>query len=170
MNIRRFFLMLMCIVFELASFNAQAISQQVGDSADISFTGQLQGMTPCLISNDNIIEIPFGNISINKIESGIYSKEIEYELDCGGAGAANTIIMTLKSDSVTSDESAVESGLKGLWVKFYKDGRPLALNREFKVDDVLTPPKLMVSLIVNPEEVLGEGSFSISTTLIAEYS
>lgn len=167
---KKCFLKLVCIILLISPFTTQAISEQKGDSVDISFTGLLQAMTPCSISNDKTIEIGFGNVGINKIESGQYIREIDYELDCGSVGAANTVLMTLKATPVPSNGSIVDSGRKGLWIQFYKNGSPLILNEEFKVDDVsVPPPKLTVNLIANPGEDLEEGAFSVTATLIAEY-
>ncbi|MCY9801530.1 hypothetical protein B9P84_23280 [Citrobacter braakii] len=169
MKMKKCILILVCILFGTASCNLLAISQQTGDSVDFTFTGLLQAMTPCSINNDRTIEIAFGNVGINKIESENFTRTIDYELDCGSVGAANSVLMTLKATPVPSDSSIVNSGRKGLWIQFYKDNSPLVLNEEFKIENVTTPPKLMVKLITNPAEDLEEGSFSFTATLIAEY-
>lgn len=162
-------LILICILFGTASSSVLAISQQTGDSVDFTFTGLLQAMTPCSINNDQTIEIAFGNVGINKVEGGSYTHAIDYEVDCGSVGGANKILMTLKATPVPSDDSILDSGRKGLWLQFYKDGAPLKLNEEFKVENVLSPPKLSVTLITNPGEDLDEGPFSVTATLIAEF-
>jgi type 1 fimbria pilin len=169
MKMKKYILMMAFIFLGTASCSVLAISQQTGDSVGFTFTGLLQAMTPCSISNDRTIEIAFGNVGINKIESENYTRTIDYELDCGSVGAANTILMTLKATPISSEGSIVDSGLKGLWIQFYKNSSPLILNEEFGVDNVLRPPELSVKLIKNPAEVLGEGSFSLTATLIAEY-
>ncbi|ENM1950459.1 fimbrial protein [Citrobacter braakii] len=163
------FIKLVCFVFGVVSFSVLAISEQKGDSVDVKFTGLLQAMTPCSIDNDRTIEIIFGNVGINKVESGQYNREIDYDLDCGNVGDSNTILMTLNATPIPSDGSIVDSGRKGLWIQFYKDGVPLILNEEFRLANVTQKPKLSVSLIPNPGEVLEEGEFSVAVTLIAEY-
>lgn len=162
-------LILVCILLGTASCSVLAISQQTGDSVDFTFTGLLQAMTPCSIDNDQTIEIAFGNVGINKVENENYTRNINYEIDCGSVGGANKILMTLKATPVPSDGSIVDSGRKGLWLQFYKDGAPLKLNEEFKIENILSPPKLSVALIKDPGEDLEEGFFSVTATLIAEF-
>lgn len=169
MKMNKCILMLAFIFFGTVSCSVLGISQQTGDSVDVTFTGLLQAMTACSINNDRTIEIAFGNIGINKIESEQYTRSIDYELDCGSVGGANTILLTLKATPVPSDGSIVASGRKGLLIQFYKDSVPLKLNEEFKVENVTTPPKLMVKLITDPAEEPEEGAFSCTATLIAEY-
>lgn len=156
-------------VFYVAIPNVYAVSEQKGDSVEFSFTGTLHAMTPCSISNDRIIEVPFYSVGINKVESGLYNQPIEYDLDCGGVGAANTILMTIKATPVSADESVIASGRKGLWIQFYKDGVALKLNQEFKIDNALNPPEIKVYLRKNPNEELEGGSFSTTVTLMSEY-
>ncbi|PAX77395.1 fimbrial protein [Citrobacter braakii] len=169
MKMKKFILMLAFIFFGTVSCSMLAISKQTGDSVDFTFTGLLQAMTACSINNDRTIEIAFGNIGINKIESENYTRNIDYELDCGSVGGANTVLLTLKATPVPSDGSIIDSGRKGLWIQFYKDSVPLKLNEEFKVENVTAPPKLMVKLITDPAEDPEEGPFSCTATLIAEY-
>ena len=144
-------------------------SEQKGDSVEFTFTGTLLAMTPCSINNNGVIEVPFSNVSINKVESGIYFQPIGYDLDCGGVGAANTILMTLKGTPVDADESIIASGRKGLWMQFYKDGTELKLNQEFEINNVLSPPEITVYLRKDPGEELEEGTFSTTVTLMSEY-
>lgn len=156
-------------VFYLAVSNVYAASEQKGDSVEFSFTGTLQAMTPCSISNNRVIEVPFYNVGINKVESGLYNQPIEYDLNCGDIGAVNTVLMTIKGTPVSADESVIASGRKGLWIQFYKDGLALKLNQEFKVDNPLNPPEIKVYLRKNHDEELEEGSFSATVTLMSEY-
>ncbi|WP_449567274.1 fimbrial protein [Lelliottia nimipressuralis] len=148
---------------------ALATSNQTGDTVTYSFKGVLQAMTPCQVNGDQVIEVPFGNVGINKVESGIYIKDINYTLNCGSAGASNTILMTLRAPTVGASDSAIDTGVPGLWATFTKDDQPLSLNKEFKVDDGQNPPRLRVQLVKDPNTDFTEGSFSISATLTANY-
>lgn len=143
---------------------------QTGDSVDVRFTGRLQAMTPCSINNNGPVTVAFGNVGINKVDSGQYLRKMEYRLDCGSATSSNTVLMSFTTTTpVVTDSAAISSNIPGLWVKILKDGAPLELGKEFQIPDPQVQPKIEVQLIKDPTTDLVEGGFKATGTLLAEY-
>lgn len=144
-------------------------AKQTGDSVRYDFTGTLRAMTQCKVNDDQVINVPFGNVSVNKVDSGIYFRTINYSLDCGSVGASNTVLMTLRATPVATSDSTIATSAAGLWAQFYKEGAPVPLNKEFKIDDPTSPPKLEVKLVKDPDTDFKEGAFTATATLMVEY-
>lgn len=162
-------LFLLVLVAGLTPVLSQAVSNQTGDSVGFRFTGRLQAATSCIISNDQVIVVDFGNVAVNRVDSGNYMREVSYTLDCGSAGSSNTISMVFKATPVPSDPATFASSAPGLWVKVLKDGQPVELNKAFTVASPQTPPRIDVQLVKDPAQNLIEGTFSATGTLMAEY-
>lgn len=143
---------------------------QIGDQSVIRFGGTLRVMTICRVNNDQTITADFKNVGINKLDTEVYSLPLSYTLDCPGINPANTLRMSfMTSRPAVSDPSAIESDVSGLLVRILKDGRPLELNKFFKIDDVTQPPKLEARLVKVPGTDLTQAPFRATGTLVAEY-
>lgn len=162
-------LLLLALMAGFAPAFSHAVSNQIGDSVKVAFTGRLQLVTPCTISNDQLITVEFGNVAVNRVDSGNYTQTVEYTLDCGSAGSGNTVSMVFKATPVPSDAAAFASSAPGLWVKVLKDGQPLELNKAFSIANPESPPKVQVQLVRDPASELSAGGFSAIGTLMADY-
>lgn len=145
-----------------------AFAAQVGDSNIITFSGKLQGITYCNISNNSIIEVPFGNVSINKLSSGQYIKTLDYTLNCGVVSASNTVSMMFKSSLAAPNSSAIPTSIDGLVVNVLKDGLLMPLNTNIEIDPK-APPKLQLQLDSLPNSTLVEAPFTATGTMVVEY-
>ncbi|KFA84180.1 fimbrial protein [Enterobacter asburiae] len=162
-------LLLLAVTGGLTPGVSEAVSNQTGDSVTYKFSGRLQAATPCTISNDQVITVDFGNVAVSRLNGGAYIQPVNYTLECGSAGSANTVSMVFKATPVASDAATFSSTINGLWVKVLKDGQPLELNKAFTVADPLSPPAIEVQLEKDPATDLAEGSFTATGTLMAEY-
>lgn len=152
------------------SGESHAAEGQTGDSVELTFGGRLQAMTSCSINNDGPVTLAFGNVGINKVDSGLYLRQLNYILDCGAATASNTVLMSFTTTTpVASEPAAISSNIPGLWMKILKDGVPLELGKEFQVADPQNPPKIEVQLMRESGTNLSEGAFKATGTLVAEY-
>lgn len=160
----------MVISMLISCSTLQAATNQIGDSVNFKFSGSMQiATTPCKINDDRPISVEFGNVAINRVETGEYIRPIDYIMDCGSATSSQTISMIFKASSVPSDLYSFNSNLPGLWMKVLKDGKPLELNKSFNVPDLNNPPKLQIQLVKNPDIDLIESGFMASGTLAADY-
>ncbi len=146
-----------------------ALASQTGDTMSIDFTGRLINRKPCTINNGEVINITFGNVSINKVATGHITQPLNYNLDCPGATSSNTIQMTIKATPVLGDSAAMESSSTGLWLKFMNNGEPQNLNVPFSIEDVNALPKLDIELEKNPASELHADAFTGTATLMAEF-
>lgn len=168
-RLKREYFVLFCFCF-LFMNKVYASSNQTGDSVEVKFSGKLQAITPCEINKGHPISVFFGNVGVNKVDSGQYIKELQYSLDCGNATSNNTFSMYFTTvNPVATEPSSIQSDIAGLWVKILKDGTPLEMGKEFQVADPLSPPKIDLLLTKDPVVTLIEGDFSATGTLVAVY-
>ncbi|TNV22516.1 fimbrial protein [Buttiauxella sp. B2] len=144
------------------------MAEQTGDDVKYSFKGALLALPQCQVSNEAVINVRFGNVGINKVDSGQYIQPIDYTLDCGSATAANTVSLVFKATTVTSDGTSLITNLDGLVVKILQDGQPMTLNKKITIN-LGSPPKLEARLERVSGKELVESPFTATGTLVAEY-
>ncbi|WP_435952415.1 fimbrial protein [Dryocola sp. BD626] len=159
----------MTMALLLASFSSLAISNQAGDSKPFSFQGKISMAADCKVSNDGIINIPFGNVSIAKIDSGSFVRPIPYDLNCENLLSGNTVALQFIGTKSSFDSDLLGSDVHELGVRILKDGSPMALDIPFTLSDPSKPPKLEVQLVKDPTADLPESPFSATGTLVAIY-
>ena len=152
----------------MASCAAQAATL-VGDSITVNFTGHLTNRSPCTVGDDKVIEVPFGNVGVNKVDTGQFIQTVPYTLECGSAAAGDTVKMKILATPVAAENSAMASSVNGLWIRFLKDDARQPLNEEFDVPDWHNPPKLEIQLAKDPAVDLTAAAFTATATLTAEY-
>lgn len=168
MKIKKYGLLVLSVLLLMVALPSQA--EQKGDTTAYSFSGTLRAMTICRVNNDQIITADFKNVGINKLDTETYRLPLNYTLDCPGIKPGNTLRMTfMTSRPVVTDPSAIESDVSGLLVRILKDGQPLELNKFFKIDDAVQPPKLEAQLVKVPGTDLTQSPFRATGTLVAEY-
>lgn len=145
-----------------------AIAQQLGDTVNFTFTGRMVEMNPCVISNDAVIDVPFGNVSITKVDTGMYVQEIKYTVNCPNIKPNSIVYLTFKTTQALYDRSTMESNVDGLLVRILKDGTPIELNKEMIIN-LTAQPKLEAALLRDPKKTLKEAPFAIFSTIIIEY-
>lgn len=146
-----------------------AIAAQKGDSISYTFTGRLVAQSFCSVNNDQPIEVPFGNVGINKVASGQYIQSIDYSLVCKGAPVGATVdLMVQSAQPAVWDARAVATDVPGLGIHILNAGSPLALNTPLTVDPD-SPPQLQAQLVADPSTALVARAFSATSTLLASY-
>lgn len=157
------------VVFALAFICTPALAKQTGDAMSYSFSGRLIGVTQCKVNNDKPVEVHFGKVGIAKIDKGTYVQDIGYTLDCGSATSDNTVTLSIKATPALWDPKAIASSAEGLGAYILKDGEPIELNTDIKVDDPNVQPKLQAKLLKDPQAILTEQDFSVTGTMVVEY-
>lgn len=167
MNISQLCLRVGCLGFLLSS-SCSVSAAQTGDSVNFNFTGRLVQQSFCIVNNDQVINVPFGNVGINKVESGRYIKDVNYQLDCKGAAPGATVNMLIKASPSAWDAMAAGTDIAGLGVRFLLEKTPMALNTAMPIDSN-TPPHLQVQLVKDPSIELTEQPFTAIGTLLVTY-
>lgn len=151
-----------------------ALSAQTGDSVTYTFTGHLiQTVTPCTVNENEVINVPFGNVSVRKVTLGGYEQDINYRLDCGSSvDTFNkvSIKVTATTGSPDWDNKALQSPeVPELGVEILKDGVAMELNKTISIDDPSHPPTLKAKLVTKEGAELSAQTFTAGGTLVAEY-
>lgn len=159
------------VAIPLTFLVAPAQSAQTGDSVAYAFKGHLiQAVTPCKINEDQVINVPFGNVSVSKVVLGDYEKDINYQLDCGSVTASNTVSLKLTAtESPAWDQKAIQSSVTDLGVEILDNGNAIELNKAISIDDPSHPPTLTARLVTSEGAKLSAQAFTAGGTLVAEY-
>ncbi|EOZ7472401.1 fimbrial protein [Enterobacter hormaechei] len=148
--------------------SASAAAVQTGDSVNFNFTGHLVQRSYCTVNNDQVINVPFGNVGVNKVDSGEYIQDIDYQLNCKGLAAGSTVNMMIRATPTSWDSHAAVTDVIGLGVRFLKEGQAIELNKAITVDPD-SSPHLQVQLVKDPQTSLAEQQFTATGTLLASY-
>lgn len=145
-------------------------SAQTGDDMNIKFTGTFLLSTPCTINNSQIIDVPFGNVGVDKVDGAAYTQKIPFVVDCKGAPDTTSLNLTMSGIAVTFDEAALKTNADGLGIKIKADGIAMKLNkpRVTTLKDLETL-KLTAVPVKDPDKTLAEQPFSAVATLTADY-
>ncbi|MGQ3664462.1 fimbrial protein [Citrobacter braakii] len=144
---------------------------QTGDHVAYAFTGKLiaDPGTPCTVNNNKVIDVPFGNVGVNKLNNGTdYAQDIHWTLECAGAVSSSIVQMVITATPESWDPKAMSSNVTGLGVRILKDGTPLDLNTKLPVTPGTTP-LLQAKLVREPATELTEQPFSATGTITVVY-
>ncbi|WP_432225803.1 fimbrial protein [Enterobacter wuhouensis] len=148
---------------------SELFAAQTGDSMAISFTGHLMGRRACTVNNNQVINVAFGTVAVNKVAAGAVTQPVNYSLNCSGASETNSVEMTIKAIPVSGHSTTMEASQPGLWVTFLNESQEQMLNVPFSVADWHNPPKLNIRLDKNPDIELQAATFTAIATLNVEY-
>lgn len=139
-------------------------------AADMNFHGTLVEPPPCTISNDQVIEVPFGdNIGVNTVDGVAHKQTVDYRITCDLNASTNGLALTLLTASpATFDEAAVQTNQSGLGIRMLWDGEPAKFGQAVPVDPNDTPVLEAVP-VKAPDIALTEGRFEAYVTLQAVY-
>lgn len=139
-----------------------------GDSNDIAFHGTLR-IHPCHINNDRDVNIHFDNVGIHKVDGVRYQQAIAWQLICDDVDPAWRLTLAVNGSATSFDRSALATNIRGLGIQIKQNGQPMEINKPL---DILYqhPPTLEAVPVKDPGiDELGEGAFSATATLLAEY-
>ncbi|MTH44963.1 fimbrial protein [Intestinirhabdus alba] len=123
---------------------------------------------PCNINDGRAITVDFGDeVMTSKVESGIYSQNVDYILDCAGA-AADTLNMTIGGVGAGFDATVLQASQPDLGIRLSGDGKVIPLNTPLAIRRS-APPVLRAQLVKAPGGSLTAGAFSASATLTVAY-
>lgn len=167
MNWKRIILIPLILMFGFQGHDLFAA--QTGDSMTIAFTGHLMGRRACTVNNNQVINVAFGTVAVNKVAIGEVIKNVDYTLNCAGASESNSVEMTLSAVSLGGHPASMASSQAGLWITFLNEGAEQNLNAPFVIADWRNPPKLEFKLEKDPALELQAAAFTATATLKAEY-
>lgn len=147
-----------------------ARAEQTGDSMSVNFRGEFILATPCTVNNDQVIDVAFGQVGVNKVNGTNYRQSIPYTVDCKGASDSSPLSLTMSGTAAGYDDAAVTTSADGLGIRIEANGQPLALNAPLETTlGALPSLKLTAVPVQDPVKTLAEGTFSATATLTASY-
>lgn len=156
-----------CVVLCLVLITG-AEAEQKGDSVNFHFTGRLVQQSFCTINNDGIIDVPFGNVGVNRVSSGEYVQDLDYTLVCQGATANTSVNMMILAAPAVWNIQATQTSVTGLGVRFLSENEAIDLNTALTIDPT-HPPHLQAQLVSDPQANLTAQAFTATGTLLASY-
>jgi len=139
-------------------------------AADMNFHGTLLEPPPCTISNNETIEVNFGNsIGVSTVDGVAHRQKVDYRLNCDLGASLDGLSLQLSTASPAAfDSSAVQSSLNGLGLRMLWDGEPADFGKMTLVDPN-SMPVLEAVPVKAPDVALTEGAFEAYVTLQAVY-
>lgn len=134
----------------------------------VNITATIVAPPPCVINNNNKIEIDFGVVGINRIDGVNYRKKIEYQLSCDGVDEARQLVMKISGMAANFDARMLDTTTRDLAIKFEQESQQMDLNSAVRFN-LGQPPSLYAVLVKNSVGTLIEGEFTSSATLEVSY-
>lgn len=163
MNICRVFLF---VWLTLAAANAQAED----DTAIINVTVTVNA-EPCVINNNQVIDIDFGNdVITTDVAAGLAQRFIYYSLDCEDADPNKQLVMRISGAGASFNSDYLQTSIPDLGIKISTDGDALfRMNSDMLIDATHEPPTLKATLVKAPNTRLPTGEFSAGATMTVGY-
>lgn len=134
---------------------------------NMNLHGTLVTAPDCHINNDQIVEVSFGNVGVNKVNGVNYQKRINYSITCDGK-SADALYLSINGTGIEWDRSAVKSSVDNLAIEIQQAGNPFVLGSQVKVD-LSALPVLTAVPVKRSGASLAVGDFTAEATLIAFY-
>ncbi|WP_235470133.1 fimbrial protein [Franconibacter pulveris] len=117
MRTERIALLLAAASMLTAGLLQTARAAQTGDSMSVNFRGEFIFATPCTVNNDQVIDVVFGQVGVNKVNGTNYRQTIPYTVDCQGASDSSPLSLTMSGTAAGYDDAAVTTSADGLGIR-----------------------------------------------------
>ncbi|WP_259567510.1 fimbrial protein [Enterobacter sichuanensis] len=146
------------------------LAAQTGDQVIFNFGGTFVVSTPCTISNDEVINIAFGNVGVDRVDGSHYAQPIPYNVDCHGAPDSSPLELTVTGTAESYDDTALVTSADGLGIQIQANGVPMKLNQALSTTLGSIPSLTLTAVPVkDPAKTLKEQPFTATATLTADY-
>lgn len=153
-----------------AGFQLSARAAQTGDSMSVNFQGEFVIATACTVNNDQIIDVTFGEVGVNKVNGNNYKQTIPYTVDCNGIKDSSSLSLTMSGTAESYDDAAISTSADGLGIRIEADGQPMTLNKPLSTTlEALQSLTLTAVPVQDPVKTLTAGTFNAVATLTANY-
>ncbi|WP_273830609.1 fimbrial protein [Serratia bockelmannii] len=148
----------------MLSLNASA------KEGEMLFHGILIEPPPCTLSNDNLIEVDFGErVGIKRVDGVNYRQPLNYQISCEDGGGHNwALTLSLTGAAAAFDAAALQTNKDNLGIRVYLNDKSFMPGSAVNIE-LASPPRLEAVPIKNVGAVLTEGVFEAWATLRADY-
>ncbi|HCB2208720.1 TPA: fimbrial protein [Citrobacter farmeri] len=158
------------VVALLMSFPTITQATQSGDTMDVTFQGHFLLSAPCTISSDDVIEIAFGNVDVNKVDGVNYVQPIPWTIDCHGAPADAALKLKISGTVTPFENTALTTSVTGLGIQILANGQGMKINEPLETTLSEAQSIALTAVPVkDPLTTLTTQAFSAVATLTAEY-
>lgn len=140
---------------------------------DMTFHGTLVEPPPCVINDDNRIEVDFGDrVGINKVDGVNYRTPLSYQITCESASSGSAgkwaLNLSLTGSPAGFDNEALVTDKDNLGIRIYRGDVPFTPNSTVAIE-LGNQPVLEAVPVKNAGSTLTEGAFEAWATLRADY-
>jgi type 1 fimbria pilin len=154
----------------IAAFSSILKAEQTGDVVTYNFSGTFVISSPCVINNDEVMDISFGNVGVKRVDGTNYKQIIPYSVDCHGAPDDSPLDLTVTGNATNYDQAALATSAEGLGIQIQANGQPMQLNKALSMTlGELSSLELTAVPVKGPEKELTARSFTATATLTAAY-
>lgn len=154
----------------LACLMPAAHAAQTGDSVEFTFKGHFLLLSPCIVSDDKVINVSFDTVGVKKVDGVNYKRTIPYTVDCKGEPDNTAMNMTIVGTAESFDNAAVTTDAPGLGIQIQADGLPMKLNTPRATTlGALSSLTLSAVPVKDPAIELTAQAFSATATLKVDY-
>lgn len=143
------------------------LSVSLQADVNMKFHGTLIRAPDCHINNDQIIEVAFGNVGVNKVDGVNYARKIGYAITCNGEND-ESLYISVNGTGVDWDRAAIKASANNLAIQIQQEGKPFILGSQIKVD-LTALPTLTAVPVKDGDKPLEAGDFTAGATLVAFY-
>lgn len=145
------------------------LSVSAADEPNMKLFGTLLIPPPCVIENNNLIEVYFGhNVGIHRIDGINYTQPVNYTLKCDSNIKGWDLGLSIIGPKSQFDDAGLQTNIADLAIHMTRNGEPFILNKRFVISPD-KPPIIQAVPVKRPGSTLVEGPFEVTATLLAEY-
>lgn len=136
----------------------------------IAITGSIKAAIPCVIkgSNTALIDVPFGDVQIARIDGAYKTVPINYGLDCSHA-TNHALRMRITGNAAGFDNKLLAVvGHDNLGIALKNGNDAMSRNEWFNFNPAM-PPLLKAVLVRGRGSSVAAGEFKTGATLVVDY-
>ncbi|CAG9429858.1 putative fimbrial-like protein YfcQ [Providencia alcalifaciens] len=137
-----------------------------------TFSGTLIGNSPCMINNNDPIEVDFGDVLIRDVqgqEGSEYSRDVPYTIDCENANTSDAMNLRISGIPTSWDGYLLRTSKANLGLQFYVDGLTYELNDDYSFSYGDEPTITVAPEGSNSLSDNDDGDFYATASLTVEY-
>lgn len=141
---------------------------QAANTANVTVRVTIVAAPPCVINNNNLIEVNFGNDVLTTRVDGSYKKmPVTYAVNCSG-GSSNAVKMLIEGTGAGFDSAVLRTNQTDFGIALLNNGSRFPINgwANFSTS---SPPKLEAVPVKRAGAILKGGAFSAGATMKVEY-
>lgn len=147
---------------------SQAQSDVTTKQVRIQISGTIRAKVPCIINDNQPINIPFGDVQISRIDGNYKMAVIPYTLDCKRAGSY-ALKMKISGDGADFNTDLLGIPTQSsLGIALKRGTASIALNDWFSLNPA-SPPTLQAVLVAHSTGKITGGEFSAAATMVVDY-